>query len=633
MATELEHISGYTGHHRGTLKYHPTDANYILFGVGCNVVVQDVTDPHNQVFMRGHDEEITCLCVSADGRVAASGQLGSQSSRNQSAPVIVWNLAERDRALDLIGLAGRVISLDISADGRFIVGTGQNQMIFVWDVTTAEAVYSRTTEQICSVALFGSQFTAAPVNARAGARPSYSIYTAMDYSVLSHELKFDLASMMFVLSTSKFSLPNTGSQRKFTCAVVHNKDYLVCGSQSGDLYVFGIASLVYRASLPAVTGGVTALASCGGGLLVGGGDGRVILLHGKDALWEVKAENVLLPSLSSISISPSLTDGVIGTSAGQIYRFALDSRLTAALLTSCPGSPVADLAVHASNPSRVVAALSSGGVSAWSLDDLTMTLALPPAKPRADLVCLCFLSEHDVVVGSSDGIVRVMSLEGDGCSWQVQAHRGAVRSVAVSGNLILTGGEDGCLRIFKISSKELLGQFAEHKKPITTVIPDCMHLHLIHSVGEDRQVITYDLQKNKPVARHLSSTSNIYGVTQRRDHEQELITCHADGRLLFWDIDYADSVAFLQATSPTTGLAPRLLSVKLSPSGRFVASGGGDGLLYLFDLKDGQQLLQVSGHSGGPVSALSWTPDEKQLVTGSADKSLGIWNFFGPDQN
>ena len=631
MATELEHISGYTGHHKGTLKYHPTDANYILFGVGCNVVVQDVTDPHNQVFMRGHDEEITCLCVSADGRVAASGQLGSQSSRNLAAPVIVWNLAERDRALDLVGLAGKVISLDISADGRFIVGTGQNQMILVWDVTTAEAVYSRTTEQICSVCLFGSQFTAAPVNARGGARPSYSIFTAMEYSVLSHELKFDLASMMYVLSSSKFSLPNTGSQRKFTCAVVHNKDYLVCGSQSGDLYIFSIASLVYRASLPAVTGGVTSLASCGGGILVGGGDGRVMLLQGRDTLWDVRAENILLPSISSISISPSLTDGVIGTGAGQVFRFALDSRLTAALLTSCPGAAVTDLAVHPANPSLVVATLASGGVSAWSLDDLSMTLALPPVKPRSELTCMCFLSANEVVVGSADGLVRVLGLQGDGNGWKVQAHRGALRTIAVSGTLILTGGEDGCVRIFKISSKELLGQFAEHKKPVTAVIPDCMHLHLIHSVGEDRQVITYDLQKNKPATRHLSSTSNIHGVTQRRDNEQELITCHGDGRLLFWDIDYADSVAFLQAMSPTTGMAPRLVSVKLSPSGRFVASGGADGLLYLFDLKDGQQLLQVSGHSGGPVTALAWTPDERQLLTGSSDKSLAIWNFFGPN--
>jgi WD40 repeat protein len=34
------------------------------------------------------------------------------------------------------------------------------------------------------------------------------------------------------------------------------------------------------------------------------------------------------------------------------------------------------------------------------------------------------------------------------------------------------------------------------------------------------------------------------------------------------------------------------------------------------------------GHSA-PVSKISWSPDEKQLVSVSADCSISIWNFFG----
>lgn len=40
----------------------------------------------------------------------------------------------------------------------------------------------------------------------------------------------------------------------------------------------------------------------------------------------------------------------------------------------------------------------------------------------------------------------------------------------------------------------------------------------------------------------------ISGMTQRLDSENELITCHVDGRLMFWDIDYAEPVAGLRAS-------------------------------------------------------------------------------------
>ena len=34
------------------------------------------------------------------------------------------------------------------------------------------------------------------------------------------------------------------------------------------------------------------------------------------------------------------------------------------------------------------------------------------------------------------------------------------------------------------------------------------------------------------------------------------------------------------------------------------------------------------GHSA-PVQKLAWSPDEKQLITVSADQSISVWNFFG----
>ena len=34
------------------------------------------------------------------------------------------------------------------------------------------------------------------------------------------------------------------------------------------------------------------------------------------------------------------------------------------------------------------------------------------------------------------------------------------------------------------------------------------------------------------------------------------------------------------------------------------------------------------GHSS-PISRLNWSPDERQIITVSADCSISVWNFFG----
>ena len=117
---ELEHIIGYAGHCPQTLFYHPTSPNTIVYGMGASVVIQDLTDPHKQDFLRGHDNEISSLAISMDGGLVASGQRGSTMHKGFDAPVIVWDFAERRDVYQLLGLSMSVQNLCFSADARFL---------------------------------------------------------------------------------------------------------------------------------------------------------------------------------------------------------------------------------------------------------------------------------------------------------------------------------------------------------------------------------------------------------------------------------------------------------------------------------------------------------------------------------
>jgi WD40 repeat protein len=111
-------------------------------------------------------------------------------------------------------------------------------------------------------------------------------------------------------------------------------------------------------------------------------------------------------------------------------------------------------------------------------------------------------------------------------------------------------------------------------------------------------------------------------MTQRKDSEHELITSDVLGRLMHWDIDYREAVLVIQDPTRT---ATRKCSV--SPSGRFLAFAGDDTVLKVLELRSGKVISLGQGHSGA-IKSLSWTPDERQIVTGGDDCCLCVWNFY-----
>ena len=118
------------------------------------MVVQDVTDAHEQAFLRGHDAHVCVVTTSHTGRAAASGQVASAAhtvsapgrsgcgalahagwlAQGDDAPVIVWDLESRAHVYVLEGLRGRVNQLCFSGDDAFLAATDTTGQLVVWDM-------------------------------------------------------------------------------------------------------------------------------------------------------------------------------------------------------------------------------------------------------------------------------------------------------------------------------------------------------------------------------------------------------------------------------------------------------------------------------------------------------------------
>jgi WD40 repeat protein len=114
----------------------------------------------------------------------------------------------------------------------------------------------------------------------------------------------------------------------------------------------------------------------------------------------------------------------------------------------------------------------------------------------------------------------------------------------------------------------------------------------------------------------------LLAMSQRTDHEQELVTCDGYGRLLFWDCDVRDPV---QVIDDPYRMPLRCVSV--SPTGKYLAYSGDDGLVKVVDLVTGEIVAIGIGHSN-VVRAVQWSPDERQLISTGDDAAICVWNFF-----
>jgi hypothetical protein len=91
---ELEKIIGFSGQYpaAGPVML-PAEERGFVVGLGSLVVIGDVSDPHNQAFLRGHDADVTAVDVSPGSRFIASGQARSPFAGSAESPVICWDRA------------------------------------------------------------------------------------------------------------------------------------------------------------------------------------------------------------------------------------------------------------------------------------------------------------------------------------------------------------------------------------------------------------------------------------------------------------------------------------------------------------------------------------------------------------
>ncbi|CAD8212252.1 unnamed protein product [Paramecium pentaurelia] len=620
-AIELDHMNGFSGRYRDVIHLHPQKESTIVYALAGLIVIENLNDKHQQLFLRGHDMDISALTLSKTGRYIASGQMGSRNSKTPEAPVILWDFNARKPMQIFRGLRDEITNLSFSSDDKFLAATASNNNLIIWNCQDYTIVHNKLLEVPINL------ITWCPPRRSSTKHSQYLIVTSQGSNIFLNTMDFDVASMQYQLKQAPCQLPSSGLVRNYTKAVIDaNGDYLYVGTHAGEICIFSISSQqggIFKATIPISNNGVLSINIFGKNLFVGSGDGKVKKLTGSDTRWNLERELCLEGRMNSITIDPNGNELLAGTSNGRIYRINT-AHLDSSVHTEGHQSSIVGLSVPLNACDLFVSIDYEGVVMVWDMNEmLVITRCIPINMNRVKGSSVYLDPDRTIISGWRDGFIRAYMITNKPVSpikWEiVNAHKGAVTTLYSDQNYYLSGGEDSIIRVWSKTARQLITQISIHSKEITKVFPDLMKPNFIHSCSADKTIYTYDLKTDKKVIQHQSRNGVLLDMTQRKDNELELITCGINMPIQFWDIDIVEPVQSIDVT--------KLNSIAISPDGKILATGSDSGELILISILTQSILGKYLGHSSG-VSKVAWTSDQKQVITTSYDGTVCLWNIY-----
>jgi WD40 repeat protein len=210
----------------------------------------------------------------------------------------------------------------------------------------------------------------------------------------------------------------------------------------------------------------------------------------------------------------------------------------------------------------------------------------------------------------------------------------AVWGLAVSpdGKQVAASVPDGqrlkiCLSVCDVTSGEQL--FAADGA-VLAYSPDGRWLATV--AADQKTVVLLDARTHETVARFSGHEQQVSGGTFSPDSHR-LATCSHDRTVRLWPIDpltppsppSPGGEVGVRGCQVLHGHTDLIFAAAFHPDGTRLATAGGDGAIWLWDVARGEEVARLQGHTGY-VWALAFSPDGATLASGSGDFTVRLWD-------
>ena len=205
---------------------------------------------------------------------------------------------------------------------------------------------------------------------------------------------------------------------------------------------------------------------------------------------------------------------------------------------------------------------------------------------------------------------------GRDCLATFEGHGGAVTSIApaAGGELVVSGGVDGTLRVWRVATGACVRVLRGHTSGIMAVLVTGAEGNRVVSASWDTTVRVWDLDSGECL--HVLGGDVCPVVSLAAVGQERVAAGAADGSLRLWEIESGKCLATCK------GHRERINSILALPGGR-IASASDDGSVHVWN-QEGLPLGVLTGH-GGPVLHLNWIAGT--LATSCHSGKILMWDL------
>jgi len=271
-----------------------------------------------------------------------------------------------------------------------------------------------------------------------------------------------------------------------------------------------------------------------------------------------------------------------------------------------------------------------------------MLLHPPPSRPadritkRGELVghdnwvtslCTTDVDPDILVSGSRDRSVILWRLGGTAgeeslgvAERRMTGHRHFVSDVTLSydANFALSSSWDGSVRLWDLTTGDCTRQFHSHTKDVLSVAFSADNRQIV-SGSRDRSVKLWNTIGECKLTIDGAHDDWVSAVRFSPAPENPLfVSAGWDKKVKVW------SLTDFKLKTTLTGHTGYVNSVTVSPDGSLCASGGKDGVAYLWDLNEGKMLYKLN--ASAPIHSLCFSPNRYWLCAATS-KAIVIWDL------
>jgi len=629
---ELEGVIGFSGNIRHSLILHPDDT-HIIYPLGSTIVVKNVENTDDQSFLQGHSDRVTCIAISNDGNLLASGQI---THMGYLAEIIMWDISGipdgvAPTLLHRLRLHKVMVQgLAFSYNSKYLASIGgpDDNNLVIWNVETGKAICG-------SPAAHDTALTLKWMNTSDTALVTGGIKALRMWDLDTVNRKVRPKEV----STSK-------EVRTYSCIGVSPDDsILYCGTTTGDVMVISSQKQQMITQGPAkgmcLGCGVTSIAVVGEGagteLLVGSGDGELVQLDVMNLERGLTAKCVqrVLGAVTSIAMDSAKEFFFAGTDKSNMYLVQYDG-LVAELKTTCHAELINDVQ-YPKGYSDLFATCASSEIRIWHARSLSELLRVQ--VPNVECNCVAFMPSGTAIVsGWSDGRIRSFKPQSGALEFVInEAHRltgvgnssggivpkNGVTSICPTNSCarLLSGGADGQVRVWAISkgTQVMIASMKEHKGPVYAIAVKADDTECV-SASADGSCITWSLTDAHPFVRiNALFAANFFKSVAYHPDESQLLTCGTDRKITYWDVLNMQAIRVVDGSESAD-----VNCLHVNSDGRFFVSGGADKKLNLWNYDEGSKYYVGEGHSGA-ITMSRISPDEQKIISVGTEGGIFIW--------